>query len=110
MPIQLRKESNDIYSEIDIPVENAVLGATISVKTIFEDVKLKIPAGTQPGTIFKLRGKGVYVLNSKGNRGDQYVRVNVVIPKRLSRREKQLWKELSESSTQIGRASCRERV
>lgn len=91
------RRGNDIYSEIDIPVENAVLGATISVKTIFEDVKLKIPAGTQPGTIFKLRGKGVYVLNSKGNRGDQYVRVNVVVPKRLSRREKQLWKELSES-------------
>lgn len=91
------RRGNDIYSEVDIPVESAVLGATLEVKSIFEEVKLKIPAGTQPGTIFKLRGKGVHVLNSKDARGDQYVRVNVVIPKRLGRREKELWKELANS-------------
>ena len=90
------RRGNDIYSEISIPAHIAVLGGSVPVKTIFEEVTLKIPKGTQPGTIFKLKGKGCPVFNSKNSRGDHYVRVNVEIPTKLSRREKQLWEELSE--------------
>ncbi|MGI5897972.1 MAG: molecular chaperone DnaJ [Candidatus Dojkabacteria bacterium] len=91
------RRGNDIYSEISIPVYVAVLGANIPVKTIFEEVKLKIPKGTQAGTIFKLKGKGCPILNSKNARGDHYVRVNVEIPTKISGYEKKLWEELSKS-------------
>ncbi|HPQ78961.1 MAG TPA: molecular chaperone DnaJ [Candidatus Dojkabacteria bacterium] len=90
------RRGNDIYSEVSIPVYKAVLGGTILVKTIFEDVKLKIPKGTQPGTIFRLRSKGAPVLNSEKSRGDHYVRINIDIPTKLSKREKEMWEELGE--------------
>lgn len=92
------RRGNDIYSEVNIPIYSAVLGDQIAVKTIFEDVKLKIPKGTQSGTIFKLRGKGVPMFNSPKDRGDHYVRVNIDIPTRLSSKDKELWEELKENS------------
>jgi molecular chaperone DnaJ len=90
------RRGNDIYSQESIPVHIAVLGGTIDVETIFKDVKLKIPKGTQPGTIFKLKGKGCPVLNQEGKRGDHYVRVDVDIPTRISKEEKRLWEQLGE--------------
>ncbi|MBP8979374.1 molecular chaperone DnaJ [Candidatus Dojkabacteria bacterium] len=93
--IEFERRGNDIYSETSIPVYTAVLGGVISVSTIFEDVKLKIPKGTQSSTIFKIKGKGAYILGSQDSRGDHYVRVNIDIPTRLSREEKKLWEELS---------------
>ncbi len=91
---KFERRGNDIYSQESIPVYTAVLGDTISVRTILEDVKLKIPKGTQSGTIFKLKGKGCPIFNEKGERGDQYVRINVEIPGRLTRKEKELWEKL----------------
>ena len=91
---KFERRGNDIYSQEDISVYKAVLGGTINVKTIFEDVKLKIPKGTQSGTIFKLKGKGSPVLGREGERGDQYIRINVDIPMKLSREEKKLWEQL----------------
>jgi molecular chaperone DnaJ len=92
---KFERRGNDIYSEQAVPVYIAVLGGNIEVETITGFVKLKIPKGTQSGTIFKLKNKGCPIFNSSGDRGDQYVRVNVDIPERLSREEKQLWDELS---------------
>ncbi|MHC1716515.1 MAG: molecular chaperone DnaJ [Candidatus Dojkabacteria bacterium] len=89
------RRGNDIYSMEEIPVYVAVLGGEIKVDTIFESVKLKIPKGTQSGTIFKLKGKGCPIFNSKGDRGDQYIRVNVDIPTKLGSKEKKLWEEMS---------------
>lgn len=91
---RFERRGNNIYSEIDISVYTAVLGDVVNVETIFEDVKLKIPKGTQPGTIFKLKGKGVPLFNSPKDRGDHYVRVNIEIPTKLSRQEKELWEKL----------------
>lgn len=93
---KFERRGDDIYSQESIPVHVAVLGDTIEVETIFKEVKLKIPKGTQPGTIFKLKGKGCPVFNEEGRRGDHYVRVNVDIPKRLSRKEKKLWEEIGQ--------------
>jgi molecular chaperone DnaJ len=89
------RRGNDIYSQESIPVHIAVLGDTIEVETIFKKVKLKIPKGTQPGTIFKLKGKGCPVFNEEEKRGDHYVRINVDVPTRLSRKEKKIWEELA---------------
>lgn len=94
---KFERRGNDIYSQESIPVHTAVLGDTIEVETIFKAVKLKIPKGTQPGTIFKLKGKGCPVFNEEDKRGDHYVRVNVDVPTRLSKKEKKIWEELAES-------------
>ncbi len=87
------RRGDDIYIEISIPVISAVLGEIYEVPTIHGDVKLKIPAGTQPNTIFKLDKKGAPKLERKGF-GDQYVKVKIEIPKRVRGKEKKLWEEL----------------
>jgi DnaJ-class molecular chaperone len=89
------RRGNDLYSVEYIPVHTAVLGGTVEVETIDGKVKLKIPAGTQPGTIFKIKGKGAPILRKENTRGDLYVKVNVDIPKRLKKEERRLWEELS---------------
>lgn len=94
---EFERRGNDIYSETSIPVYTGVLGGVITISTIFEDVKLKIPKGTQSGTIFKIKSKGAHILGSEKGRGDHYVRVNIDIPVRLSRKEKKLWEELANS-------------
>lgn len=91
---KFERRGNNIYSEIEISVYSAVLGDIIDVETIFEKVQLRIPKGTQPGMIFKLRGKGAPLFNSPKDRGDHYVRVNIEIPTRLSRKDKELWEKL----------------
>jgi len=73
-----------------------VLGGNIDVETIKKDVKLKIPSGTQPGTIFRIKGEGSPILGKEASRGDLYVRVDVDIPKRLSKEEKKLWENLKD--------------
>ena len=72
---------------------DAALGTHIDVKTVHGDVKLSIPAGTQPAQIFRIKGKGMPVLNSSRH-GDHYVIVHVEIPKKLSKHEKKLFEEL----------------
>jgi len=96
---KFERRGNNIYSEIEVPIYTVVLGDVVIVETIFEEVKLKIPKGTQPGTIFKLREKGAPLFNSPKDRGDHYVRVNILVPKRLTREEKQLWEELKQKQT-----------
>lgn len=72
------------------------MGAELKVPTLDGDVKYNMPAGTQPGDVFKLKGKGVQRLNSIG-RGDQLVRVIVDIPKGLNSQQKELLKQFDKS-------------
>jgi molecular chaperone DnaJ len=90
------RRGNDLYSVEEITVQNAVLGGNIQVDTIKGDVKLKVPSGTQPGTIFRIKGEGAPILGKDGQRGDLYVRVDIKIPKRLSREQRKLWEKLSD--------------
>lgn len=90
---KLERRGNDIYVDIIINVVTATLGGEIEVPTVHGTDKLNIPAGTQPETVIKMSGKGGPKFRGRGN-GDQYVRVQVEIPKKLSREEKQLWEEL----------------
>lgn len=89
------RRGDDIYLTVPLSFSQATLGDTIEVPTIDKKVKLKIPAGTQSNTQFRLRGKGVPNLNGPG-RGDEYVRVEVKTPGKLSREEKRLFKELKQ--------------
>jgi molecular chaperone DnaJ len=87
------RQGFDLFSEEKIPYATATLGGEINVKTIDGEVKLKIPNGTPSGKQFILRSKGVTRLDSK-NRGDQIVTVQVFVPTKLSKKQKQLIEEL----------------
>ncbi|NMA91865.1 MAG: molecular chaperone DnaJ [Firmicutes bacterium] len=89
-----RREGDHIGYELPISMIQAALGVEIEVPTLEGPVELRIPAGTQPGTTLRLRGKGMPRLRGTG-RGDQRVRVRVVVPKRLGKRQKELLAELA---------------
>lgn len=82
-----KRDGYDIWCEIPLTYMQAALGDELTVPTIDGKVKYTIPEGTQPGTVFRLRGKGVQNLNGRG-RGDQYVEVTVEVPKGLSKAQK----------------------
>ena len=89
-----RREDNDIILEKNIPFGLAVFGGEIDVTTIDSKVELKIPAGTQSGTVFRLRGKGTTNLQS-GIVGDQLVKIGIEVPKKLSKKQEEALKEFS---------------
>ena len=88
------RDRDNIHCKIELGVLQAVLGGEIDVPTLYGKVKMKIPAGTQPNTVFRLKNKGVANLRSK-RLGDELVVVEIKIPKKLSFREKSLFKELA---------------
>ncbi len=90
------RAGDDILSRAEINFSQAALGNKIPVLTVDGEIKLKIPAGTQSGTVFKLRNHGATKLQGRG-RGDQLVRVIVKTPSKLSRAEKKLFEELGRS-------------
>lgn len=91
-----QRQGDDILCEMPISFIDASLGGGVDVPTLDGRVKLKIPSGTQSGKIFRIRGKGIARLHGYG-RGDQYVRVIVEVPTRLSEEERKLLKKLSEA-------------
>lgn len=94
-----QRDGNDIVAEVPISFTQAVLGATIRVPSLDGEVDVKVPAGTQTGTVFRLRGRGLPDL--RGYRtGDQLVRVEVETPTRLSREQKELLRQFEELSTE----------
>jgi len=89
-----RREGDDLICEIPLSFVQAALGDEIDVPTLEGKEKLKIPEGTQPGTVFRIRGKGVPHLSGFG-RGDQHVRIKVMIPGKLSEKQKELLREFA---------------
>ncbi|MCT3555866.1 molecular chaperone DnaJ [Lentilactobacillus buchneri] len=81
------RDGSTIYVDQPITFARAALGGKIKVKTVHGDVELKVPAGTQTGTTFRLKGKGAPRLRGNGN-GDEWVTVNVVTPKSLNKNQK----------------------
>jgi molecular chaperone DnaJ len=89
------RHGNDLLLDVSISIPLACLGGEILVDTIYgKKIKLKVPSGTQSGQIFRLKGQGLPYLGSYG-KGDQHVRVNIDIPKKLSARQKELLKEFA---------------
>ena len=91
-----RREGTSVFCEAPITFTQAVLGAELEIPTIDGRVKYTIPEGTQTGTVFRLRGKGIPVLNGRG-RGDQYVTVTIETPRDLNREQKEALKRFSET-------------
>ena len=94
-----KRDGYDIWCEMPLTFKQAALGDELIVPTIDGKVKYTIPEGTQPGTVFRLRGKGVQNLNGRG-RGDQYVEVTVEIPKGLSKSQKEALKKFDATLTE----------
>jgi molecular chaperone DnaJ len=95
-PLFTRQE-NDIVCEVPISFTHAALGAEIDVPTLQGKIKMKIPAGTQSGTVFRLRGKGAPDLHRSGH-GDELVRAVVETPRKLTARQRELLEEFARSS------------
>lgn len=87
------REGYDIVTDEEIPYTKAILGTDLAVETIDGPITVKIPAGTQPNTMMRLREKGVQHVRGNG-RGDHYVRMKVVIPKHISHEQKILIEQL----------------
>ena len=82
------RKGNDVYIDTHISMAKAALGTEITVATVDGNVKYTVPAGTQSGTMFRLKGKGIQRVNSTG-KGDQYVKVIVDIPKSLNKAQEE---------------------
>lgn len=91
-----KRENNNIVYVAEISFPQAVLGATIKVPTLYGNEELKIPAGTQNGEIFTLKGKGIPNINGF-SRGDEIVKIKVKVPKKLTDEQKELVRKLAES-------------
>ncbi|MDH8678400.1 molecular chaperone DnaJ [Fusibacter bizertensis] len=94
------RDGNDIYYDLWISYAQAVLGAEVMVPTLDGKAKFTIPEGTPSGKQFKLKGKGVPVLNGYG-RGDQYVKVNIEIPTKLNKKQREALTMFDEEMTGV---------
>ena len=91
-----RRDGVDVFCEAPITFTQAVLGAELEIPTIDGKVKYSIPEGTQTGTVFRLKGKGIPVLNGR-SRGDQYVTVTIETPRNLNKEQKEALRKFSEA-------------
>mmetsp|Transcript_12231 Transcript_12231/g.20265 ORF Transcript_12231/g.20265 Transcript_12231/m.20265 type:complete len:456 (-) Transcript_12231:101-1468(-) len=91
-----RREGPEIYSDADISYVDAILGASIKTPVVDGEVTIKVPPGTQPGQVMRLKGNGAPRLGNPDSRGDHYVTMNVDIPKKVSKEEEDLIKQLKE--------------
>ena len=93
------RKNYDIWCEFPLTFSQAVLGDEIEVPTVDGNVKYNVPAGTQPGTTFRLRERGVVDPNNPRRRGDQYVRVSIEVPRDLTKVQKEKLKDFEDSLT-----------
>jgi DnaJ-class molecular chaperone len=91
---RFQRQGRDLYCEVEVPVEDAVLGGEVAVPTLRSRVALTIPPETQNGQRFRLAGQGMPVLNQPGVRGDLYATIKVRLPSGLSAQERELFQQL----------------
>lgn len=91
---EFKRVNYDIFTKVNINVKQAILGDKININTVHGEFVLKIPEGTQSGTTFKIKGKGVTKLRN-GGFGDHFVEVVVIIPKDLSKKDRKILEEIN---------------
>jgi molecular chaperone DnaJ len=99
---QLRRDGINIHSEVVVNYLQAILGDTIEVETVDGPEQLEIPAGTQPGAVLTLTGKGVPKLGNPVARGNHQIAIKVQLPTKLNREEKELLEQLAGHHTAKG--------
>jgi molecular chaperone DnaJ len=95
---RFERQGSNLYSSVPINFSQAALGAEIAVQTLNGQQQVKIPAGTQTGTVFRLKGQGMPVLGGRG-RGDLFIAVTVVTPTTLTREQRRILEQLAEVET-----------
>ena len=96
---EFERQGNNLYSSVPITFAQAALGAEVQVKTLHGNESLKVPAGTQTGTVFRVRGQGMPVLGGRG-KGDMFVSVSVITPTSLNREQRKLLEQLAKIETE----------
>lgn len=91
---EFHREGADIFSEVTLSIPQLVLGDVAEVKTVWGKVNLKVPAGTEPGALIRIKDQGMPNLRG-GGKGDHYVRVKVEVPKKITSEEKELYEKLN---------------
>ena len=92
-----KRDGNDIHLNVPIDFVDAILGTSVDVPTVYGDATLNIPAGTQPGQIFRMKVQGVKELRS-GRPGDQYIHLDIKMPTSLNKEQKELLNKYRETS------------
>jgi len=90
------RKGKDLYSEVEVPLSDVILGGDVNVPTMKGRVSLTIPPGTQNGQRFRLTGQGMPVLNDPSGKGDLYATIKVVLPTALSAEEQELFQKLKD--------------
>jgi molecular chaperone DnaJ len=101
---RFERAGDDLYAWLEVPLTTAALGGAVTVPTLDGPEKLDIPGGTQSGSVFRLKGRGVPKRSGRG-RGQLVVRAQVMTPERLSRKEKELLKELASLRSEDGKGA-----
>ena len=96
---EFERQGNNLYSSVPITFAQAALGAEVEVQTLHGNESLKVPAGTQTGTVFRVRGQGMPVLGGRG-KGDLFVSVSVITPTSLTREQRKLLEQLAQIETE----------
>jgi len=89
------RKGDRLYTDLSIDLYTAVLGGEVTVSTLSGDVVLNIPPGTQPGQTFRLKGRGMPDLNQKNKYGDLFAKIQVELPKKLTSKQRELFKQLA---------------
>jgi molecular chaperone DnaJ len=89
------RQGHDIYCEVLIPYTVAVLGGEVEAPTLTGKTGIEIAAGTPAGKVLKIKGEGVPVLGMEGRRGDEYVKVDIEVPAKVSKQERELLEKLA---------------
>jgi molecular chaperone DnaJ len=92
------RQGDDVAVDLPISFATAVLGGKVKVPTLKGEKEIEVPAGTQPGTVIRIRGAGIRRL--QGGTGDELVRIQVQVPRKLSRAEKKLLQELEQARSE----------
>ncbi|MEE9216485.1 MAG: DnaJ C-terminal domain-containing protein [Anaerolineales bacterium] len=91
----IERKGDDLHMEVETDLYAAILGGEVEVNTLGGPVMLKIPAGSQPGRSFRLRGRGMPKLRNPSQHGDLLARLKITLPKKLSKEERKLFEELA---------------
>ena len=99
------RKGMDVYTTVNVPFVTAVLGGETMVQTLYGNVICKIREGTQSGTKIRLKGKGIQAMNKPGVRGDQYVTIQIQVPRDLSEESKRKLREFDYSARHMEKAT-----
>lgn len=95
---QFRRKGYDLYMDYPVSFAQATLGSEVELPTLEDTIRYTVPDGTQPGTVFRIKQKGIKKLSSEG-KGDLYVTIRVEVPKKLTARQKELLREFDQGET-----------